>query len=230
MIAFFEKLTRRKTEAARQGQTAWQELVIAVADDKEQDADNTLAELDRLNKTPQDLEAAVELLGKRRELAKQVADGTKAENEFKKINAAIDAEVAKFTAASELHDATMRPLIQKKEAAVTSIKAADFGRRQLIDTASDPILLLAVRDADAAMVELRREKADHDSRLRLKSDALHKYQTWPDQFTDAADRITRLQAEVETMQAESAAFDAKGELLNTESEQARKRLQSPEAI
>ena len=230
MIAFFEKLTRRKTEAARQGQTAWQELVIAVADDKEQDADNTLAELDRLNKTPQDLEAAVELLGKRRELAKQVADGTKAENEFKKINAAIDAEVAQFKEALERHDEIMRPLVQQKELAVTAITAADYARRQLIDTASDPILLLAVRDADAAMVELRREKADHDSRLRLKSDALHKYQTWPDQFTDAADRITRLQAEVETMQAESAAFDAKGELLNTESEQARKRLQSPEAI
>lgn len=230
MIAFFEKLTKRKTEATRQGQTAWQELVIAIADDKEQDADNTLAELDRLHKTPDDLEAAVELLGKRRELAKQVTAGAKAEAEFQKINAAIDGEVAKFTTASELHDATMRPLIQKKEAAVTSITAAFDAKRQLIDTASDPILLLAVRDADAAMVELRREKSDHDSRLKLKSDALHKYQTWPDQFTDVADTITRLQAEVETMQTESAAFDAKGEQLNTESEQARKRLQSPEAI
>ena len=224
MIAFFEKLPQRR------GAAEWQSVGTTVDDGKTLDPDEALIALDRLGKTPEDLASAVELLGKRRELAKQVADGTKAENEFKKINAAIDAEVAKFTAASELHDATMRPLIQKKEAAVTSITAADYAKRQLIDTASDPILLRAVRDADAAMVELRREKADHDSRLKLKSDALHKYQTWPDQFTDVADTITRLQAEVETMQAESAAFDAKGELLNTESEQARKRLQSPEAI
>ena len=230
MIAFFEKLTKRKSEVAREGQGEWRTLVIGVADDKEQDADATLAELDRLRKTPADLEAAVELLGKRRELARQVAAGAKAEAEFQKLNAAIDAEVAKFTAASERHDATMRPLIQMKELAVTSIEAAYFAKRQLTDSASDPILLLAVRDADAAMAQLRREKADHDSRLKVKSDALHQYSNWPERFADAETSIARLQGEVETMQAESRAFDAKAEALSNESDQARKRLESPEAI
>ncbi len=230
MIAFFEKLTKRKTEAARQGQTAWQALVIAVADDKATDPDVTLAELDRLNKTPQDLEAAVDLLAKRRELARQVAGGAKAEADFAKINAAINAELATFTEASERHYATMRPLIQTKELAVTSIEAAYFAKRQLTDSATDPILLLAVRDADAAMAELRREKTDHDSRLKVKSDALYQYRTWPERFADAETSIERLQGEVAAMEIESLAFDTRAEQLNTESEQARQRLESPEAI
>ena len=230
MIAFFEKLTKRKTEATRQGQTAWQALVIAVADGKTLDPDETLIELDRLRKTPADLEAAVELLGKRRELARQVASGAKAESDFAKINAAIDGEVAKFTAVSALHDATMRPLVAKKEAAVTSITAATSAQRQLIDSATDPILLLAVRDANAAMVELRSEKTAHDTRLKLKADTLHQYSNWPERFTDADSSIERLQGEVETMQAESRAFDAKAEQLNAEGDAARKRLEAPEAI
>ena len=230
MIAFFEKLTKRKTEAARQGQTAWQELVIGVADDKEQDADDTLAELDRLRKTPADLEAAVELVGRRRELAKQVAGGAKAEADFQKINAAIDAELATFKTATERHEEIIRPLVAKKEAAVEAISAASFARRRLQDTATDPIRLAAISDTDAKMAELRREKAAHAERLKVKADALHKYREWPERFTDADSSIERLQGEVETMQAESRAIDAKAEALSNESDQARKRLESPEAI
>lgn len=230
MLAFFEKLTKRKTEVAREGQGLWRTLVVNIADGEETDADNTLIELERLNKTPEDLASAVALLGQRRELVKQVAAGAKAEAEFQKINAAIDGEVAKFTAASELHDATMRPLVAKKETAVEAISAASFARRRLQETATDPIRLAAISDTDAKMAELRREKAAHAERLKVKADALHKYSEWPERFTDAADTITRLQAEVETMQAESRAFDAKAEVLSNESDQARKRLEAPEAI
>ena len=83
MIAeIIERLTRRKVEVARQEATYWQEIVVGLADGNLVDTDLVLLELDRLNKSPDDLAAAVSLLAQRRAWAATAAAGVQAEIGF----------------------------------------------------------------------------------------------------------------------------------------------------
>ena len=228
MIAFLEKLTRRKIEVARKTGGEWQALVIAVADGNEIDPDETLAALDRLGKSTDDLAKGVELLNQRRAWSVLVAAGTAAEVEHPKIKKTIDAEVALFAALEEKHEQRLWPLQQSQTAAAFSMSEAAEAKRELLRTASDPLRLQAVSDAETKLTELRRERQEHDHRLSDKADALRQYQT-RGQALDS-DTIERLEIEVASLQVESKAFDERAAKLNGECETARAMLLTPEAI
>lgn len=228
MIAFLEKLTKRKSEVARKSGGEWQALVIAVADDKATDPDATLAELDRLGKTPDDLAQAVELLSQRRAWSALVAAGAKAESDHPQAKKAIDAEVALFAALEEKHEQRLRPLQQAQAAAAQAMTEAAEARRRLVETASDPLRLAAVADADEKLTDLRRERAEFDRQLRSKEDRLAELSRQEDD--DLVGHVDRLKSEIEAMRAQARSFDERATALNSECEAARKQLERPEAI
>jgi len=85
MLNVLGKLSIRKTEVSQANQAIWSKLVVDVADETLSSADAILTALDGLQRTPEDLQAAIELLNQRREWAAVVAAGDSAESEYPKL-------------------------------------------------------------------------------------------------------------------------------------------------
>ena len=229
MIAeFLERLTRRKTEVARATASEWQTLVINIADGKEADADATLTTLDWLKKTPDDLEQAVALLVQRRELATLVAAGTTAEVAHPKIVKAIEAEVATFAKIEEAHEQRLRPMHGEERAAIFQMSEGARAKRELIETATDPIRRATAADADAKLRALQQERAEFDRELRGKEDRHRELSSQEDR--DLVAHVERLKSEIEAMQSRRSLFDARAAQFAAESEAALLKLLEPEAI
>ena len=228
MIAFLEKLTKRKTEVAQKTGGEWQALVIAVADGKQIDPDETLAALDRLGKSLDDLANSVALLNQRREWAKIIAAGETAEADHPNLTRKIESEIAAFNLLEEKHEATLFPMTRARAAAAQSMVDATQAKRELQRTATDPIQLQAVQDADAAMTELQIERAEFDRDLRAKEDRLVEMSHQNDD--DLAGHVERLKSDIETMRAQAHSFDERSKTINAECEAARAALLNSAAI
>ena len=229
MIAgLLEMLTRRKGEAARQTATIWQQLVIAVADGTATDADEVLSSLERLGKTPVDLASAVELLTRRRAWGATASAGAQAETDHPKIVAKINSELAAFKLAEEAHEARLRPLHGLERAAQHALSEAAMARRRLVETATDPTTLAAVRESAEKLAELRREQAEHSREQRGKEDRIATLRAQDD--PDLGGHVARLTREIEAMQVLDLSFATRAAEFNAESEAARQRLEAPEAI
>ncbi len=227
MIAFLEKLTRRKTEVALKAGGEWQALVIAVADGKEIDPDETLTALDRLGKSTDDLAKGVELLNQRRVWSALVTVGSKAEVEHPRVVRAIEAEVAAFAALEETHDQKLRPMHGRERDAFQTMSEGARARRQLIETATDPIRRATAADADAKLRALQQERQEFAAELRSKQDRHLELSAQEDR--DLVAHVERLKSEIEAMQSQRSLFDARAAQFAAESEAALLKLLEPEA-
>ena len=229
MIAgLLEMLTRRKCEAARATATEWQSLVIDVADGTATDPDEVLSSLERLAKTPSDLEAAVALLAQRRAWTTTVAAGVQAETDHPALTAKIASLNAAFAELESAHDRALWPLSDAKNAAANALSSAQGARIELARTCTDPLALAGVSDADKRMAELRCEMAEHSRELRGKEDRLGELKVQEDR--DLKPHVERLKNDIEAMRSQAVEFGERAEKLNAASEAARAHLLRPEAI
>ena len=229
MIAgLLEMLTRRKGEAARKAATIWQQLVIAVAEGEEIDADEVLSSLERLGRTPDDLAKAVELLTQRRAWGATVAAGTTAEIAHPQVKKKIADELAAFAELEAAHAARLRPLHGLERAAQHALSEAASARRSLFETATDQSALQSVANAERQMSELRQEMAEHARELRGKEDRLGELKVQEDR--DLGGHVARLTREIEAMQVLDLSFATRAAAINAESVAARQRLESAECI
>ena len=229
MLGFLEKLKSRKVEVARTAASVWQRIVVDVTDGKEPDADTVLAELDRLNKSTDDLKTAVELLHQRRAWSALVEAGTLAEAAHPKIVKTIAAEVAAFAKIEEEHELRLRPMQGSERAAIFQMSEGARAKRELIVTASDPIRRATAAEADAKLRALQQERAEFDRELRGKED--RRRELLAQQYDPGITAHTeRLASEIETMEKARPGFDERAKQLNAESEVALAMLLSPEAI
>lgn len=228
MIAFLEKLTKRKTEVTMKGASDWQKLVGDVLDETASDPDDVLDRLDRLHKTTDDLSKAVELLRQRRVWAREAADGETAETD---LNSSTE-QLAKFDKELEVllakHEARLLPIERKRDLAIQRISQADSSRRRLIETASDPILKQAARDTDANMAALRQEQSRHKLMTRgfgIDRDAILK-----NDDPALKDQAERLANGINRLKGQEAEFLERAAAISQASEAAREQLLRPEAI
>lgn len=228
MVDFFGVLKSRKNEIALDTAASWQKMVVAVADGKKLDADLTLLELSRLGKTPDDLAAAVALLGRRRAWAAMVDAGDKAAKAHSTITQKIESEVDAFEKQHTAFEARIFPMEAAKTAAAFEITEAGRARGELMRTATCPVALATVRSTDAAMQTLRQEQADGQRELLGKQDRLVLLQQQCDR--DMAGHVARLKSDIEAMTTQLNEFRVRGEQLNSESVAARTNLLRPEAI
>lgn len=223
-----ERLVSRRTEVAQQTASQWQQLVIDVADEKAIDPDEVLSDLDRLEKSPADLAQAVALLTQRRAWAATVAAGTAAEKVRPGNAKRIEAELAAFEKLEAEHESRLAPMREIERASVFAITEAATARGELARTATCPMALQAVRDADEKLAELRRERAEFEAALRTKEDRYGIVAAQKD--PDLQPQEQRLTAEVRSMTAELATFANRVQDLTATHEAARLKLEAPEAI
>lgn len=228
MIAFLEKLTRRKTEVTMQGASDWQKLVGEVLDETANNPDDVLARLDRLGKSTDDLSKAVDLLRQRRVWAKEADDGEAAEADLNNATEQLTKLDKELEALLEKHEAKLAPIERKRDFAIQRISQADSSRRRLIETASDPVLKQAARDTDVNMAALRQDQARHKETTRglsINRDSILKHDD--PVFEGQAERLA---FGISRLRGQEAEFAERAETINRASEAAREQLLRPEAI
>ena len=186
---------------------------------------------ERLQKSPEELQAACESLNQRREWSSQTVAGDAAETEYTKLQQqSADAEKA-LADLIEKHNAKHEPLGWKIEAARNAISVAADARRRLTETTGDESKRTAFDDIDS---ELAKVQSEHQTVLK----ALRDRQTWVKEVQSrgnsaASEDLRRLSSArdgLKTMQQQDSEFRARLQALQDQRNAAAGSLLRPEAI
>ena len=230
-MQILEKLTARKAEVQRSNQAAWSTLVASVHDEKLTNADKILTALEKLGRTPEEMQAACELLIQRRAWAAELAAGRQAEKDHTNHSAAIDAENEAFKRAQAEHEARLCPLIGRRDAGVRLISAGETARRQLLETVSDEAQELATADIDARFKEFEAVNAEVQKRHRDREDWIINVESLGESAPSSdIERLPSARAGLTDLRKELDDFAARFEALNAERTAALEALLIPEVF
>lgn len=230
-MKILEQLAARKAEVQQADQAAWSKLVTAVHNEALKNADEILAELERLGRTPEELAADCELLESRRGWAVELAAGRQAENDHAANVKAIDEETAAFKRAQGEHEARLAPLRQKRDAGVQRIDQGDSARKRLLETVSDEARDLAIADIDARFARLEGEKSELQKRFRDREDWVHRVEMLGESATSGdIERLPAARAGLTELRDELKSFAHQFETLNSERTAALEALLNPEVF
>lgn len=165
MMDLVTTLTKRQAQVDRDQRLTFSELAANVAGKKKIDPDAVLDELTRLNKTPEELSDAVELLNNRRGWYESVQAGEKAERDYPAVLEQIANGESQLKEIISKHHESMAPIHAKKESIVNSIMAREEAKRRLIDTAGRGWRDDAVFDLDQEIQANDRELATLTKRI-----------------------------------------------------------------
>ncbi len=233
MIAeLISKLAGRKAEATQAATKDWQTLVVKFVDQGDKlNVDNMLAELDRLGKTLEDLEAAAALLTKRRAWAAQLTDGTKAESDYPKLTKQVEDAHADLKRLQEDHEAKYAPLDGKIRATRDAINQASDAKRMLLTTAGEESRRSALDDIDQRTRQLTEEQNAMQKRIRDREDWVQAVGALGHNAS-AADRsrFAAARDELTSWQLRFREFNQAFEALSAERAKACEVLLKPESI
>ena len=230
-MQILEKLTARKAEVQRSNQAAWSTLVASVHDEKLTNADKILTALEKLGRTPEEMQAACELLIQRRAWAAELAAGRQAEKDHTKHVNAIDEETVAFKRAQAEHEARLCPLIGRRDAGVRLISAGETARRQLLETVSDEAQELATADIDARFKEFEAVNAEVQKRHRDREDWIINVESLGESAPSSdIERLPSARAGLTDLRKELDDFAARFEALNAERTAALEALLIPEVF
>jgi len=231
MMSFLEKLLSRKTEIARKNLGVWAQLVVDVADGKEIDSDVILSELDRLHRTPGDLQAGVELLLQRRAWSAIAKAGDDAEAAYPGLTKQVaDAETS-LKDLIEKHHAKFAPLEGRIHAARESISSGADAKRRLLDTCSTEAESAATEGIDLRITETQAAKADVVRRLRdCETWVLDAEGRGDSAATTDMAKLPAMREKLTGLEAELKAFNSQLGKLQDERGKASESLLRPEMI
>ena len=234
MIAFLEKLTRRKIETATQRRSQWSQLVGDVADEKQNDPDAVLTELEQCGRSVDDLQKAVELLRQRREWRKQFDSGAKAEAELMDSQRKIERFIERRDALIEKLDTEDRQLHAEKAAIVNRVHTAADAKRELARTACAGIATLATADLDKQLATAKQELGEVERSLSDKRHFLEvrelEERTRKHGDASVQGEIDQLRIEIKTITKRYNEFGPRFERLHADREAALAATLVPEAI
>lgn len=231
MMKILEKLTARRSERARENAASWSQFVADVVDERTKNPDEILSGLDRLNHSPEELQAACDLLIQRREWNSQVMTGESAEIEYSKLQQqSADAEKA-LEELTRKHHEKYASLDEKIQAARSAISTAASAKRRLSETAGRESKRMAFDEIDSELQQLQAERQPV-----LK--AIQDRQTWIQEVQSrgqsaASDDIKRLsdaRAGLREMQKLDSEFVSKLSVLQERRNKAEAQLLQPGAI
>lgn len=230
-LNILEKLTARKSERAKANAASWSQFVADVVDERTKDPDEILSGLDRLQKSPEQLQAACELLVQRREWARQSADGAAAETGYNKLTEQSEAAGKELESLIEVHQKKQIPLQNKIEAARNAISVAADARRRLSETAGDESKRAAFDEIDSELEKLQVERQPVLKAIRDR-------QTWIQEVhsrgnsaaPDDMKRLSDARAGLQEMQKQDSEFSGKLTALQDRRNAAAELLLKPEAI
>ncbi len=136
MVSILEKLSGRLKQRQTEQSGQWSQFVCDVTDERMKNPDEILSGLDRLGKSPEELQKACELLVQRRDWSATVATGSDAEKQYSERLEAIQREESAFAKLTEKHELKMSELVQAREVTAATISKAADARRELLRTVS----------------------------------------------------------------------------------------------
>jgi len=226
-----EKLTLRKAELAHEQQTAWSQLVVRVSNGKDVEPDAVLSELAILDKTPEELAAAVELLESRRAWRKQLDASAAAEKEYPEVLTKIEAGERKLESLIETHHEKMHPVLARKAELIASISAAIDSRRNLIDTANTDVHAASIALVEREIEDVTNDRDELNKRIGDRDNWLLTVISLGDEASseDQA-RVKSAQAELAAWRKQAAQLSSQMASLQDQYEKARDVLLAPECI
>jgi len=231
MVSILEKLSIRIGQRQRKNAATWSQFVGDVVDEKLKDADEILAGLDVLGKSPEDLQAACGLLIQRREWGGVAKAGDAAEAEYPKLTQqAADAE-KELSKMIERHHAKYAPLESKIFAARESISSGADAKRRLLDTCSAESESAATADVDLRIQELQAAKSDVSRRHRdCESWVLNIDSRGDSAATTDMAKLPAMREKLAGLELELKTFSSKLQALQDERGKASESLLRPEMI
>jgi hypothetical protein len=182
---------QRERQAARAAD--FRGVVVQIADGKEPDTDFVAQVLHEAGKSLDDLQKAVELLQRRRELRRQLDSVPRLMAKRREIETKIAAANHDLEAAEQRHTDVVVPLQGELADLRSDTFAGEQARGELQRTCVDPELLARLADVTARLQGARQEAADmrkaiHDYRNWAETDRQRAEGAFPD---DAKERIER---------------------------------------
>jgi len=148
MVSILEKLSGRMKQRQSEQAQSWAGFVVAVVDEKLTNADEILQRLEGLNRSPEELQQACELLVQRRAWAAVANKGTTAESEYPRLTAQQKNAAEELERLIEQHNKKYAPLDGKIEQARNDITNGADARRRLLDTVPKAVQVAACADVD----------------------------------------------------------------------------------
>ena len=229
MLNVLGKLSIRKTEVSQANQAIWSKLVVDVADETLSSADAILTALDGLQRTPEDLQAAIELLNQRREWAAVVAAGDSAESEYPKLTQESATAIDLLARLIEKHNEKNSHVNDKVDQAREAISAAATARRQLLESCSPEASESATAAIDGQLAGIATQRSDLERLIREREDWLTAVEVQG--MTAARSDRTKMPGQIAglaTLRADYQALTVDLERLNSEREQAATKMLHPE--
>lgn len=231
MLNLLERLTGRRAERAHKIAMTWAVFVADVCDERTTDADEILTALEKLNRTPEQLQTAINNLVRRREWAREASAGVSAEDNYSKLVEQESAAAAELEKLIETHHKKQLPLQAKLEAARSAISVAADAKRRLQETAGDESRRTAFDAIDAELLKLQAEQ-----KPLLK--ALHDREVWVKEVlsrgnsaaTEDLRRLSSARDGLKTMQQQDSEFRARLQALQDQRNAAAESLLRPECL
>jgi chromosome segregation ATPase len=185
---------QREWQAARVAD--FRAVVAQIADGNEPDADIVTQVLHEAGKSLDDLQQAVELLQRRRELRRKLDSVPRLMAERREIERQIAAANRDLDAAEKRHQELVYPLQGRLEELSSQTYEGEQARGELQRTCADPDLLARQADVTGKLQGARQEASD----MRA---AIHNYRTWAENDRqravgafqgDAKERIDRAES------------------------------------
>lgn len=151
-----------KQRARNEAKSAnFHDLVVQIADGKEPDADVVTETLRDTDKSFDDLQKAVELLQRRRQLQKQWNGVPGLTAQRQKIERQISQADRELEAAENQHYATVNPLYAQLDQLKEATQEGEKAKQELLDTCTDQGLLDKLADVQLRLSR-KREEADNE--------------------------------------------------------------------
>jgi len=231
MVSILEKLSVRLGVRQKQFTASWAKFVGDVADEKLTDADEILSGLERLGKSPANLQVAITLLLQRREWAGAVVAGDAAESDYPKLKQqAADAEQA-LKKLIDAHHTKFASLGDKIERARNAISAGAGARRELLETCSLESQMAATADVDSRIAETQAAKSNVAKRLRDCENWVLGVDSEGDKAASSdLERIVGMREKLAGLESELSGFNSKLATLQDERNAASASMLKPESI
>jgi len=173
---------RRQQLAAEQAK-AWGGFVIDVTDGRISDPDSVLAALERLGKSAEELQAAVDRLRNRREWARQLVDREQAEAEYVELQQQLQAADQQLEKMIEEHRKKLAPSVQRMERCKFVMQSGADVRRSLLATVSAETREAVFGELDSELAAVQEQQQQNAKAVR---DCEHWLQTVRESGASAA--------------------------------------------
>lgn len=175
IATLLEKITKKQKDRFRERQDEFRQLVHAVADEREPDADRVEEILQASQKTIEDLQKAVEVLRQRREVRARLDTIPTLEAERTKLIKQISAADRALEEAEQKHAITTGPLHARVQQIRDAVRDAANDRKTLIETCTNQTLVqqlvdVTARRAAAGNRQYEMQKQANDYRGWARSD------------------------------------------------------------